>query len=160
MASSSYRVSSIKPFDGKNFASWKIRILVELKAGKLATYVTDGLPEKEKRVDKWLEGNDEACKVLIEHLADSHLSYTRDKKYARDIWLALENNFERKSYLQLAYVKRRIADLRYDGKSPLSSHLKEFDDLLAELKVAGSNCNELEAVATLIATLPLSLIHI
>ncbi|KAM7248937.1 hypothetical protein ACFE04_008359 [Oxalis oulophora] len=31
---------------------------------------------------------------------------------------------------------------------------EEFDDLLVELKAAGSNCNELESVATLISTLP------
>ena len=154
-SASSYRISSIKPFDGKNFSSWKIRVLAELKVAKLLSYVTDAIPVKqEDRKGEWLEKNDETCKFLIEHLADSHLSFTRDKKYARDIWVALENNFERKSYLQLVYVKGRIADLRYDGKSPLSSHLKEFDDLLAELKAAGSNCNELEAVATLIATLP------
>lgn len=129
-------------------------MLAELKSVKLHTFVSDELPAKEKRDTEWVQKNDEAVKLLIEHLADSHLSYTRDKKYARDIWTALENSFERKSYLQLAYVKRKIADLRYDGKSSLTAHLKEFDDLLAELKAAGSNCNELEAVATLISTLP------
>lgn len=149
-----YRVSTIKPFDGKNFASWKIRLLAELKSAKLVTYISEELPPKEKWTEEWLQKNDEICRIIIGHLADSHLQYARDKKFAREIWVSLENNFERKSYLQLAYVKRKMADLRYNGKTNLSAHLKQFDDLLSELKACGSNCNELEAVATLISTLP------
>lgn len=36
----------------------------------------------------------------------------------------------------------------------MSNYLKEFDDLLAELKAPSSNYNELESKATLISTLP------
>lgn len=146
-----YKMSNIKPFNGSGFASWKTRILAELRPAKLVTFVSEELPAKDKRTEDWRQKNDDACRVIIEHLADSHLSYARDKKYAREIWVSLENNFERKSYLQLAYVKRKIADLRW---TKLSAHLQEFEDLLAEQKAAGSNCNESEAVATLISTLP------
>ena len=153
-SSSNFRLNSIKPFDGRNFTSWKIRVQAELKAQKLLSYVTDKLPDPDKRIGEWLDKNNEACKVIIENLADTHLSYATNKDYAKSIWQALESHFERKSFMRLAYVKRKLGNLRYDNKTSLNNHINTFEELNAEKKAAGGTTSELESIADLIATLP------
>lgn len=157
----------IKRFDGSNFLEWKNWVYTELQCEDL-TELVDKKPTEEqlkrtcgtdKKPWTWVQADARACRIIIKHLDNLMLHYAPNKLSAYEIWRWLRVTYNRTSYLQHAYLWRKLSNLQFDGRLYLSSFFKEFDDEIAEIRAGGGKVGkfeDVEAVATLLAALPSS----
>jgi len=114
-------VSRINRFDGSNFLVRKNCVYSELECELLTKYVEKAGSTDDKKQEDWIKGNAKAKKVIVKNLADGLLYYAPIFSTAYKIWKKLNTTFQPCSYLQRAYLCRRLANLRYDGKGDLNS---------------------------------------
>lgn len=167
MAMSTSATPRIRRFDGSNFLAWRNRVYTELLCDDLTELVdkkpTDEQRKKtfgnEKKPWSWTQADARARRVIIEHLDDTMLHYAPTDLTAYEIWRRLKVTYNRTSYLQHAYLRRKLSNLQFDGRTDLSAFLKEFDDVIGEIRAGGGKVGkfeDLEAVVTLLAALPSS----
>ncbi|KAK7601357.1 hypothetical protein V9T40_008798 [Parthenolecanium corni] len=165
MASSAHNVSRIKRFDGSNYLAWRNRVYTELQCEDLTELVDQKPTENFKKKDfgtqkkplTWGQADARARRVIVENLEDSILHYAPTDVSAYEIWRRIKTTYNRSSYLQHAYLRRKLSNLQYDGKSELSLFFRDFDDIIAEIRSSGGKVgkiDDVEAVVTLLAALP------
>lgn len=156
-------------FDGTNVAAWKFRMLILLEEHELVecveTYAVD-VPElqdvdtdtaeakarklvhREKRNKK-----DRRCKsLLVSRIHDSQLEYIHDKRFPKDIWVALHRVFERRSIASRMHLKRSMLTMRFSGTS-LQQHFLQFDKLVREYRATDAVLEEIDVICHLLLTL-------
>ncbi|KAK7588126.1 hypothetical protein V9T40_005371 [Parthenolecanium corni] len=165
MASSSSGNPRIKRFDGTHFLAWRNRVYTELQCDDLTDFVdkrpTDELKKKTYGTDKkpltWVQGDARARRVILENLEDSLLHYAPPESSAFEVWRKLKVTYNRSSYLQHAYLRRKLYNLQYNGRGDLGNFFREFDDVVAEIRSGGGKVgrmDDIEVVVSLLASLP------
>ncbi|KAK7576778.1 hypothetical protein V9T40_013064 [Parthenolecanium corni] len=149
-----FPANRIVRFDGSNFLPWKNRVYTELQCELLTSYVEKQPTADDRKLDTWIQGNAKARKIIVENLADSLLHYAPTTCCAFEIWRRLNTTFQRCSYLQHAYLRRKLSNLRFDGKGDLNSFFREYDDLVAEIRSSNGKIEDLEAVVILLSMMP------
>lgn len=98
------RVPAIPPFNGENYATWKLKMELLLdEQGLLECLDQDyfkglSLNEKKDVYEKRLK-KDKKCKTNIcLRVADSHLEYCQDIDTSYGIWKNLSDVFEKKAW--------------------------------------------------------------
>ncbi|KAK7580680.1 hypothetical protein V9T40_001309 [Parthenolecanium corni] len=165
MAGAGQNTIRIKRFDGTHYLAWRNRVYTELLCEELTELVdkrpTDDLKKKnfgtEKKPVTWGQADARARRIIVENLEDSILHYAPTDICAYEIWKRLKTTYNRSSYLQHAYLRRKLSNLLYDGKSDLFNFFREFDDIIAEIRSSGGKVGkveDIEAVVILLAALP------
>ena len=156
-------ISRIKRFDGTNYPAWRNRVYTELQCDGLTDLVDQKPTEDQKKKTfsnekySWTQANVRARRIIIENLTDSFLHYAPVKITAHEVWRRLRVTYSRCSYLQHAYLRRKLSNLRYDGKTEISAFFKEFDQIIEEIRSTGGKVGkieEIEVVVTLLSCLP------
>lgn len=76
---------------------------------------------------------------MVSLISDEYLRCVREKK---DMWKVLEENLVKKSTGRQTVILKQIARLRLREGSLLRDHLLHFEDLIWQLRVAGSKLEE------------------
>lgn len=165
MSSSSMVNPRIKRFDGSNYIAWKNRVYTELLCDDLTDFVdkkpTEEIKKKsfgtEKKPLSWAQADARARRIIIENLDDSVLHYPPPELSAYEIWRRLKATYNRTSYFQHAYLRRKLSNLTYDGKSDLGVFFREFDETVAEIRSSGGKVgrmDDIETVVIMLSSLP------
>lgn len=165
MGSTSTSNPRIKRFDGTHYLAWRNRVYTELQCDELTDFVdkrpTDELKKKtygtEKKPLTWGQGDARARRIIVENLEDSVLHYAPPDSSAYEIWRKLKVTYNRSSYLQHSYLRRKLYNLQYDGRGDLGTFFREFDDVVAEIRSGGGKVgrmDDIEVVVSLLAALP------
>ena len=166
MAASTSHTSRITRFDGSNYLAWRNRVFTELLCEDLAEFVEQKPTEEQKKKKfgtekhpiSWVQGDARARRIIVDNLADSLLHYApMDAASSFDVWKKLKATYNRSSYLQHAYLRRKLSNLLYDSKSDLANFFRDFDDIIAEIRSGGGKLGKIEDVETvvlLLAALP------
>ncbi|CAB0018665.1 unnamed protein product, partial [Nesidiocoris tenuis] len=95
----------------------------------------------------------DACarSIIIQGLDDKHLDIVEDSTTSREMILALEAVFVRKSSFSKLHLWRKLIKLRFDLNSKL---VLAFDSVIRELKELGTNLDESDRVCHLLVSLP------
>lgn len=165
MSSASSSSNRIKRFDGSHYLAWRNRVYTDLQCEDL-TELVDLKPNPElkkksygteKKPLTWSQADAKARKIIIENLEDSMLHYAPTDTSAYEVWRKLKVTYNRTSYLQHAYLRRRLSNLQYDGKGELSAFFSEFEEIVGEIRSSGGKIGkmeEVESVVILLAALP------
>jgi len=125
----SQNVSRITRFDGTNYLAWRNCVYTELLCEDLTEFV-DTKPTAEakkktygteKKPLTWTKADGRARRIIVDNLSDSLLHYAPTDASAYEIWRKLKVTYNRSSYLQHAYLRRKLSNLHYDGKSDMSN---------------------------------------
>lgn len=165
MASATSSSTRIRRFDGSHYLAWKNRVYTDLQCEDLTELVdvkpNPDLKKKmygtEKKPLTWAQADARARRIVIENLDDSMLHYAPTDTSAYEVWRKLKVTYNRTSYLQHAYLRRRLSNLQYDGKGELAIFFREFDEIVGEIRSSGGKIGKMEdveAVVILLAALP------
>lgn len=111
-------------------------------------------PTEAAAVTKFLEMDRKAKSLLVSLISDEYLGCVREKTTSKDMWKALEETFAKKSAGKQTVIRKQIARLRLQEGSSLRNHLLQFEDLIRQLRVAGSKLEESDVCSALSLTLP------
>jgi len=156
--------------DGTNYSDWKFRIETLLAEIDLSIYIeadytslvviadSDDTATKTRKEGEITEHKkrDQKCKSqIIQRIADSHLEYAKDKASAYEIWLSLENAFQRKGIASQLLLRKALLTMKFDTvNDSLANHFLKFDKLIRQLKSTGATLEESDVVCHLLLTMP------
>lgn len=145
----------ITPFNGKDFSSWQFWIEAILEDQGVQYCVQT---EKSSISDASLKlqfGKDDskAKSFIIQCVSDSHLEYARDGNTSKEKFDKLLSIFERKGISNRLYLKRKLMSLKHEESSSLQEHFM-FDDLVRNIKSAGSKIEDDDIICHLLLSLP------
>src|SRR6266576_2061091 len=152
-ANVSQSMRNIKPFDGENFADWKLRVELVLDEQGLLEIVKD---EPNENNAKWMKNNKKCKAIITQYLSDKKLEYVRENKTAHEVWAALINAYERKGSCSKRLLLKEIMELKYSGNSrqELEEHFVSFEKIMRGLRNAGTKLDESDFCCFLLNTLP------
>lgn len=143
-------------FDGKNFASWKFRVMLLLEEKSLSGHVLKE-PSAENLLDAaWKLEDVKARSLLVKCLADSYLEYVRLQSTARAMWNALCDVFEKKGAVTEMFLRKRLLSFKFRDGDSMERHLTTFDSTINELRGAGADVRDTEVISHLLLSLPQS----
>lgn len=141
----------VKPFNGQNFADWKLRIELLLDEKDLLECVTE---EPNPDNARWKK-KDKKCKSLIaQHLEDPYLEHVREHQHAHEVWESLCSTYEKRGPASKRLLLKQISELKYDYKKSLETHFVTFDKIMRQLKDVGSKLDESDYCCMLLNSLP------
>jgi len=151
-------------FDGTNYDNWKFRMEILLDEKELLAVAqfpreledesTNGATARTRNQE--IIRKDKRCKsLIIQKIADSHLEYCKGKETAHEVWIYLQETFERKSMASQLRIRKALLTLKFDAAADMmESHFLKFDRMVRELKSTGAAAEENDIICHLLLTMP------
>lgn len=150
--------AKIKPFDGRNFDSWKYRVENFLEAQGVLEVLSTEKPEltatNSAEVQSWRDNNATAKNLIICLVDDNHLEYIKGKTTAKAMWSALVSTFSGTNMAKQNMLRTRLDRLRYEMGSDMKRHFTKFDESVRELVAAGGKLDNSEIIYYLFKSFP------
>ncbi|CAB0007771.1 unnamed protein product [Nesidiocoris tenuis] len=145
--------AGIKQFDGKGFATWKIRIRAALDELGIANVIKSESSTMSEKA--FIPANRKAKNIIIQCLHDRVLHGVQDKETAKEIMDTLEKTYSRSGLSEQIALKEKLSNLKFRNGS-LSTYFEEFDCVVTNLINAGAEIQEKELVTILLSGMPRS----
>lgn len=150
----------VEPLTGNNFYNWKFRmetILAEHGVLYCAKTKTDLSTLADEASKKTFTNNDNKAKsLIIQCVDDSQLECLRDKNSAYEIWETLQERYEKKGLPGQLFLKKKFLSMRLGEGEDVHSFLMKFEEVVRQLKAAGSELKDQDIICTLLLSLPKS----
>lgn len=113
-------------------------------------YATPALKEEAKRKEN-------KCKpILVQCIDDMQIDVIRNKETAYDMWITLQNVYEKRSLSGKLFFRRKLMSMKMNEGENLNDFLSKFEHVLCQLKSSGAEVKEEDAICTLLLALPKS----
>lgn len=145
---------NIKPFNGNKYGIWKYRIR-SLIDDENALEVIDKEPP-EKITDEWKKLDKIARSIIVKNLSDTMIVFATANPTAREIFIKLDNVYERKSLTSQLAIEKKLLTFKFKGDTPIASHFMAFEELLSEYEATAEKLSETSKIMRLLLTLPSS----
>ena len=149
--------AKIKPFDGKNFDSWKYRVENFLEAQGVLDVLSSVKPGESAAaaaLATWNEKNAKAKNLVISLVDDNHLEFIKGKATAKEMWDSLNAVFSGTNMAKQNMLRTRLDRLRYELGSDMKIHFTKFDECIRELSAAGAKVEPNECIYYLFKSFP------
>ena len=147
-------VHGIQQFAGRGYDVWQFRVQTYLESANVWDAIVKDAPAVAAEAAKFHEMDRKAKAILVGFVADEYLGCIRDKGTAKAMWKSLEDTFAKKSAGRQTLIRKQIARLHLKDGASVRAHLLEFEDLIRQLRMAGSKLEESDACLSLALTLP------
>uniref|UniRef100_A0A8D9DSZ1 Copia protein n=1 Tax=Cacopsylla melanoneura TaxID=428564 RepID=A0A8D9DSZ1_9HEMI len=136
----------IEPFDGSNFPAWKFRIKCLLAEHDCSGCIEAKITNKgsKKADEKELRKDAKAKNLIVQNVADSHLSLLQNCDCAYEMWNILTNQFEKKGMCGKIMIKKRLINMKMKNNESVQDYSQRFDTVVSELKALGEEVKESE----------------
>lgn len=150
----------LEPLNGKNFYNWKFRIEAVLQA-KEVDYTIEkkyerGDFENEEAFKKYQKHDRLAKSLIVQSVEDSQLEILREKESANEMWDALKTMYEKKGMPGQLFLRKKLLSMKLGEDDDLNEFISNFDEVLRQLKAAGSPMTDQDAACNLLLCLPKS----
>lgn len=146
--------TGIIKLNNENFDSWKLEVEFLLVREGLWKFIEPGV-KPEAAADgsnavaliAWDEGDQKARATIGLLLSRNQHGLIRNTKTAKEVWVNLKKQHEKKSLTSKVHLLKRICDLKFNDGDDIVEHLLEFEDLFEKLANAGTKLdNDLQVV--------------
>jgi hypothetical protein len=154
-----YEPKAFKPsiFDGKDFGSWKFKMVAYLNGVGLLDVVTKPPsleekkkesslddPDAEKLLEKSLQQRNMAYSILVNSMAPSvlHLIQAAPLGDPHSVWQALLNNYERSTLASKATLRRQLHLSKLKDGETFSSFVQRVNEGARLLTTMGDKVSE------------------
>ena len=148
---------TIAPLNGKNYSTWKIQCRMTLIKDGLWSIVigTETLPEgNAEAIRKFNTRRDKALAIIVLSVDTTLLYLLGNPEDPKAVWLKLEEQFQRKTWANRLYLRRKLLSLRLLEGGSVNDHIKEMTEVFEELCVVGDAVSDEDRVVYLLASLP------
>lgn len=159
---SNVMLESSQRFNGKNYNTWKQRMLTIfeyrcLDALVLGTEVRPTVAGKDQ--DKYDGGNREVVMLLKLSVTDEMLSEVPSGKTAAEIWKHMKDLHETSDKSRAFFLKNMLFSMMMDEKMSLQEHLMKIKEIRDQLEAIGRKREEEDMVVITLKSLPRSYEH-
>lgn len=149
----------IPVFDGKDYSTWKKRILTFLKLKKCEETCKRERQQNEN-ADDWNQKDLKAVNYIYSALSNKQMEFINDEETAYEIIKKLDKLYLKESTALQICVRNKLEKIKLKDYNETSEFFSNFEKLIIELKNAGAQVTEKEKLNYLLRTLPSSLSYI
>uniref|UniRef100_A0A8D8WYB7 Copia protein n=1 Tax=Cacopsylla melanoneura TaxID=428564 RepID=A0A8D8WYB7_9HEMI len=127
---------SIEPFRGENFLTWKFRVQSLLAECDVLECVEREATVKsvKKGEEKALKKDAKAKNIIVQCVADSHVSILQGKATAYDMWKSLSDSYEKKGLCGKMILKKKLLSMKMSDSETVQEYTQRFETVISELK--------------------------
>ena len=140
-------------FDGENYSSWKIRLMMILEY-KECKEPAERLKLDSETEEVWKKKDLKARTILISTISDKQLEYVKDCTNARDMINKFEKIYTNKSTALQILCRGKIEEIKLKDYDTVEEFFIYFEKAVYEFKSAGGYIDESEKMRYLLKTLP------
>lgn len=127
---------SIESFNGTNFPAWKFRMKCLLAEHDCSANIETKIRNKggKKFDEKELRKDAKAKNLIVQNVADSHLSLLQNCDCAYEMWKILTDQFEKKGMCGKIMIKKKLMNMKMNNDESVQDYSQRFDTVVSELK--------------------------
>ncbi|UYV70772.1 hypothetical protein LAZ67_8000555 [Cordylochernes scorpioides] len=144
----------VPKFDGKNFASWKFRIVSILEGKELDDILEGDPPEDEVKFKEWNKKDAQAKGIITCAMTDSLVALILNCKTSKDIWIALHERYEGDKKKKIIEARNDVSRLTMKKEENWEEYLYRADKLLEQARNLGADVEDQEFTTSVIRGLP------
>ncbi|UYV81492.1 K02A2.6-like, partial [Cordylochernes scorpioides] len=144
----------IPKFDGKNFASWKFRIISILEGKDLNAILEADPPKEEEKFKEWKKKDAQAKGILTCSMTDSLVALISTCKTSKEIWKALHARYEGDKRKIIIEARNDVSRLVMKREEKWEDYLYRADRLLEQARNLGADIEDEEFITSVIRGLP------
>ena len=156
----SERTGLIVPFNGSNYATWKLQCKVALMRDGLYSIVsgTEQIPTRAEEIPKFNLRKDRALSTIILAMEPSQLYLVGpdEEQNPNALWSKLETIYQQTSFSNRLTLRKKLTTLRLKNGESLQQHIKSLVEIFDQLAVGGHAVSNEDKVMTLLSSLPKS----
>ena len=114
-------------FDGKNYSSWKKRILKFLEAKSCKEVATRVKDEKNDKEPEWGSNNVKAVNYIYCAISDKQLEYIGDKESAYEIMIEFDKMYLKESTALQIVCRSNLESIKLKNYSDVTTFFDEFE---------------------------------
>ncbi len=149
---------TLVPLNGSNYGTWKVQCRMALVKDGLWSIVsgseTAPASTEAEKYAKFVSRRDKALAIIVLSVDPSLLYLLGDPEDPVAVWKKLSDQFQKKSWANKLFLRRRLNNLRLKEGNSISIHIKSMTEIFNELAVIGAPMEEEDKVVTLLASLP------
>lgn len=147
---------SFAPLKGPNFATWKVQCTMALKKDGLWGIVSgrEETPEGARERECFAGRQDKALATIVLSVDPSLLYLIGDPVDPVAVWKKLEDQFQKKSWVNRLNLRRKLHSLRLKDDESVQGHVKSMLEIFNELLIVGDTITDEDRVVYLLASLP------
>ena len=148
-------------FDGANYTSWKIRLMILLEYKECKDPAIREMTEEEKRDEaKWKKIDLKARTIIISSISDKQLEYVGECATALEMIQKFDKMYISQSTALQIICRSKIEEIKLNNHKTVEDFFMEFEKVTNEFKSAGGRLEETEKLRYLIRALPPSYSYI
>ncbi|UYV67661.1 hypothetical protein LAZ67_5001506 [Cordylochernes scorpioides] len=144
----------VPKFDGKNFASWKFRIVSILEGKELDDLLEGDPPEDEVKFKEWKKKDAQAKGIITCVMTDSLVALILNCKTSKDIWIALHERYEGDKKKKIIEARNDVSRLTMRKEENWEEYLYRAEKLLEQARNLGADIQDQEFTTSVIRGLP------
>ncbi|UYV72786.1 hypothetical protein LAZ67_10000706 [Cordylochernes scorpioides] len=144
----------VPKFDGKNFASWKFRIVSILEGKELDDLLEGDPPEDEVKFKEWKKKDTQAKGIITCAMTDSLVALILNCKTSKDIWIALHERYEGDKKKKIIEARNDVSRLTMKKEENWEEYLYRSEKLLEQARNLGAEIEDQEFTTSVIRGLP------
>ncbi|UYV83479.1 hypothetical protein LAZ67_23001155 [Cordylochernes scorpioides] len=144
----------VPKFDGKNFASWKFRIVSILEGKELDDLLEGDPPEDEVKFKEWKKKDAQAKGIITCAMTDSLVALILNCKTSKDIWIALHERYEGDKKKRIIKARNDVSRLIMKKEENWEEYLYRAEKLLEQARNLGAEIEDQEFTTSVIRGLP------
>ena len=153
------RTVNLVPLTSSNYTTWKLQCQMALMREGLWSIVNateippaDGADDATKQ--KYEARKDRALATIVLSIDTSLLYLLGEPKDPVEVWGKLENQFQKKNWINKLILRRKLHTLHLDAGKSVQDHVKEMTEVFNGLTVIGAPLDDEDKVVHLLASLP------
>ncbi|UYV78888.1 hypothetical protein LAZ67_17000134 [Cordylochernes scorpioides] len=144
----------VPKFDGKNFASWKFRIVSILEGKELDDLLECDPPEDEVKFKEWKKKDAQAKGIITCAMTDSLVALILNCKTSKNIWIALHERYEGDKKKRIIEARNDVSRLTMKKEENWEEYLYRSEKLLEQARNLGAEIEDQEFTTSVIRGLP------
>ncbi|UYV62579.1 hypothetical protein LAZ67_2001174 [Cordylochernes scorpioides] len=144
----------VPKFDGKNFASWKFRIVSILEGKELDDLLEGDPPEDEVKFKEWKKKDAQAKGIITCAMTDSLVALILNCITSKDIWIALHERYEGDKKKKIIEARNDVSRLTMKKEENWEEYLYRSEKLLEQARNLGAEIEDQEFTTSVIRGLP------
>lgn len=155
-------INDIKLRDPAQWAAWKFRVKVLLRAAGVLGIVDGSSPrpvEAKEEFAAWADNDAKAQNIIVGRLAEKTISQVLSCTTAKQIWDRLHTVFEQKGNLSIHIAQEKFYNLRFNENDTVANFLGRFEETLATLESLGVKITTSMVITKITSSLPTSYKH-
>ena len=153
------RTVNLVPLTSSNYTTWKLQCQMALMREGLWSIVNateaspaDGVDEATRQ--KYEARKDRALATIVLSIDTSLLYLLGEPKDPVEVWRKLENQFQKKNWINKLILRRKLHTLRLEAGKSVQDHVKEMTEVFNDLTIIGAPLDDEDKVVHLLASLP------